>query len=182
MNDETAPVSEETKLKEEIIKAAKDKQQKDKRDKKKTNVYTTEELELLQKRRLAEYRKAQEQRADDANSAIETGSVLTEHSTQDQVEDYELQQDIFLKKLKEEKINEQKMLEEAIKGKVRGNIKMFQRAASATNPPMPFGGRQDNNASVRTPDQVRKFQPVSSPGEKEMEEKSVRKRAGGHCS
>merc|ERR1719328_665328 len=53
---------------------------------------------------------------------------------------------------------------------------MFQRAASATNPPMPFAGRQDNKASVRTPDQVRKFQPVSSSGEKEMEEKSVREK------
>ena len=131
-------VSEEMRLKEELIKAAKEKQQKAKRDKKKTNVYTTEELELIQKKRLEEYRKAQ---AEQISNVMETGSVHTEHSAQDQTEEqYELQQDIFLKKLKEEKINEQKLLEEAIKGKVRGNIKMFQQAA--TKEEKVVGGRK----------------------------------------
>merc|ERR1719414_1425319 len=53
---------------------------------------------------------------------------------------------------------------------------MFQRAASATNPPMLFAGRQDNKASIKTPDQVRKFQPASNSSEKEMDEKSIREK------
>merc|ERR1712020_331684 len=93
----------------------------------------------IQKKRLEEYRKAQEQKAEiEGGLATETASVHTEHSTQEEVEEYQLQQDIFLRKLKEEKINEQKLLEEAIKGKVRGNIEMFQRASSReidTKPP-----------------------------------------------
>ena len=132
-NNQTVEIkdsSQEDKLKEELIRAAHGKQMKGKRDKKKTNAYTTEELELIQKKRLEEYRKAQEQKAEiEGGLATETASIHTEHSTQEEVEEYQLQQDLFLKKLKEEKINEQKLLEEAIKGKVRGNIAMFQRAS-----------------------------------------------------
>merc|ERR1719150_2647278 len=118
-NNQTVEIkdsSQEDKLKEELIRAAHGKQMKGKRDKKKTNAYTTEELELIQKKRLEEYRKAQEQKADiEGGLATETASIHTEHSTQEEVEEYQLQQDLFLKKLKEEKINEQKLLEEAIK-------------------------------------------------------------------